>query len=371
MEPRLGRAPCPRALKFASVVRKLAIQPMRNQTRSINPSLSARIGPGSLGMVASFLIACAGVVAGIVAAYLGERGAAADARQTPPAIELRDHAAFQQSQIASLEHTALREGELRPARARLDFPAATLERLAAPKMGRAPAAPKIIIIFDDMGLDETVFEDVMALPGPKTLSFLPYGRDTAELARRARKAGNTIMLHLPMEPIGSDDPGPQALTVDMSERKVEQTLAWNLSRLEGYVGVNNHMGSRFTADERRMRTVLSELNERGLFFLDSVTTNTSAAPQAAKTVGAELYARDVFIDADETEPFVVQQLKRLEDIARETGYAVAIAHPRPATLRAIGPWMTSAPARGFELAPVTALPQLDQKETIDLIASRS
>jgi hypothetical protein len=136
------------------------------------------------------------------------------------------------------------------------------------------------------------------------------------------------------------------------------TLERNLASFEGYVGVNNHMGSKLTQDAAAMQTTLAVLKGRGLFFLDSLTTGKSVAADAGAAVGATVYARDVFVDAGAGAKAIAAQLALVERIAGETGFAVAIAHPRAETLDLLGPWLTSAPSRGFELATVAALANL-------------
>ncbi|MEM8985924.1 MAG: divergent polysaccharide deacetylase family protein [Pseudomonadota bacterium] len=209
--------------------------------------------------------------------------------------------------------------------------------------------PKIAIVIDDVGLDKTAFERVRALPAPLTLSFLPYAKDLPEMTASARAAGHELMVHMPMEPKGDADPGPMALKTGHSTAQLQQLIDWNLSRFEGYVGFNNHMGSRLTADSAAMRIVLTEARERGLVYLDSLTTPDSDAGRIAVTVGAAAISRDVFLDPDATRATVRRQLEDAERIAERTGLAIAIAHPRPETLDILGPWLVSAPARGFDI----------------------
>lgn len=232
------------------------------------------------------------------------------------------------------------------------------ERLIAPLMdsrGTGRRAPRLIVIIDDMGLDRNAFEEIMSLPGPVTLSFLPYARNIQPLVDEASARGDDILLHLPMEPAGSADPGPGSLKIDMKSDELFKALSWNLGRFEGYVGVNNHMGSRFTRNEQAMKRVLSYLDQRGLFFIDSLTTGASVALDAGASVGADVYARDVFLDSEPGRSNVQRQLDLAERIAQKTGYAIVICHPRRDTLDVIGPWLTTAPARGFELATVSSL----------------
>lgn len=220
---------------------------------------------------------------------------------------------------------------------------------------RPMGQPRVVIVFDDVGLDARAFDALMDLPGPLTLSFLPYADDVQRKVNRALSDGNDILLHLPMEPAGASDPGPGALTASMEAGELFAALGDNLGRFEGYAGVNNHMGSKLTRDEQAMKRILAFLDRRGLFFLDSLTTGESRASIAGASVGAEVLVRDVFLDAEPGEEAVRRQLALAERIAEETGYVIAIAHPRADTLAVVGPWLTSAPARGFRLETITSL----------------
>lgn len=241
------------------------------------------------------------------------------------------------------------------------------ERLIAPLMdrrGTGRGAPRLIVIIDDMGLDRNAFEEIMSLPGPVTLSFLPYARNIQPLVDKASAQGDDILLHLPMEPAGNADPGPGSLNIGMKSDELFKALSWNLGRFEGYVGVNNHMGSRFTRNEQAMKRVLAYLDQRGLFFIDSLTTGASVALGAGASVGADVYARDVFLDSEPGRSNVQRQLDLAERIAQKTGYAIVICHPRRDTLDVIGPWLTTAPARGFELATVSSLKKLSDSPLV-------
>ena len=303
---------------------------------------------GNAGLIASIAIAFIGVAIGAIAAYVGEQGASARASREPAAIPA----------APPLEnYYAEREKLVRRA-----LSGAHLERLPSPLAGETPSErPKIIIIFDDMGIDRHGFERALNLPGPLTFSFLPYARGVDKLTRIAAAKGEEIMLHLPMQPDGDEDPGPHALREDMTGAEFIKALEWNLGRFDGYVAVNNHMGSKLTADEAAMKTVLGYLKGKGVFFIDSLTTPDSVARTIGPRLGEQVFARDVFLDAvPESKAAVRQQLDLVERIARETGYAVVICHPHPDTLDVLGPWLATAPMRGFELAPVSALLKIDQ-----------
>ncbi len=219
----------------------------------------------------------------------------------------------------------------------------------------APPQPRIILIIDDMGVDRNAFDRVMDLPGPLTLSFLPYALGVDAMAATAHARGDAVMLHLPMEPLGRADPGPNALLQAMSMEQLELALDWNLTRFDGFSAVNNHMGSRLTRDAAAMEHVLQRLKRRGLLFVDSLTTGESTGLEVGARIGAPVVARDIFLDAEPGRAAVARNLERLETIARERGLAIAIGHPRADTLDMLGPWLTSAPARGFELVTIETL----------------
>jgi len=300
------------------------------------------------GALASFAMAFAGIAIGSLATYVSERGAAAKAATTLPFPDRLADTVAEKAFVAREEIV------------RTLLTGAPLERLPLPDyISRARGKPKIIIILDDMGLDHAAFEDVLELPGPLTLSFLPYAHDVDRLADAARTNGFETMLHLPMQPQGKSDPGPHALQSGMTGTTFIKELEWNLNRFDGYVGVNNHMGSQLTTDEAAMKTVLAYLKHKGLFFLDSVTTGDTVVRSAGAMVGARIFSRDVFLDAEwGSSEAVTRQLALVERIALETGYAVAIGHPNKTTLEVIGPWMTSAPFRGFEIVTVSALEEI-------------
>lgn len=215
----------------------------------------------------------------------------------------------------------------------------------------------IAIVIDDMGLDRKRSLRAVALPAPLTLSWLPYAPDVTQQAAAAHAAGHEILLHTPMQPQGHQNPGPNALLVDLSTDEIRRRVDADLDLLPEAVGLNNHMGSLFTRDARAMAPVIDELKRRGLLFLDSRTTGGSVGASEARDAAVPYAVRDVFLDDVMTVDAVRAQLARVEEIARRRGYAVAIGHPHDATLEALEPWLRSLPARGFVQVPLSAVVQ--------------
>ncbi|MBT5109568.1 MAG: divergent polysaccharide deacetylase family protein [Rhodospirillaceae bacterium] len=219
-----------------------------------------------------------------------------------------------------------------------------------------PGRPMIAIVLDDLGIDQKRSYAAIDLPGPLTLSFIPYGYNLPVMTRTARAAGHELMVHVNMEPIDHGvDPGPNALLTSLKPAEVQRRLNWALSRFEGYTGLSNHMGSRFTVWPDGMEIVLRTLNRRGLLFLDSLTNQRSIGPALARAYKTPYAVRDVFIDHDRTDAFVVKQLALTERLARRNGHAIAIGHPHDVTVNRLKQWLATVESRGFALVPVSAI----------------
>lgn len=239
---------------------------------------------------------------------------------------------------------------------------ATWQRHAVP-VAASDGRPRIVVVIDDLGLNRPATRRTIALPGPLTLSFMSYADGLRALGKAARAAGHEMMLHLPMEPSNRLDPGPKALLLSDNPAQQRANLRWSLDRLDSYVGVNNHMGSAFTADEAGMRLVMSELRRRGLLFLDSRTAADTKGLELAGAFGVPVAERHVFLDHEVSHGYIRDQLSEVEGIARRDGVAIAIGHPYAETLDVLEEWLPSLGERGFQLVPVSAAVRHELEET--------
>lgn len=216
--------------------------------------------------------------------------------------------------------------------------------------------PLIAIVIDDMGLDRARSSKVVALATPLTLSWLPYARDLREQAGAARARGHELMIHVPMEPTSpTQDPGPGALLLRLGRADLQQRLLAALQSFDGYVGINNHMGSRFTAERPGMELVLQTVKDRGLLFLDSRTSPDSVGDQIAQEKAIPSAVRHVFLDDVDSIDNVRAQLLETERLARRQGFAIAIGHPHDNTILGLSQWIPTLPDKGIALAPLTAI----------------
>lgn len=213
--------------------------------------------------------------------------------------------------------------------------------------------PALAIVIDDLGVDLRRTQRAMLLPGPVTLAFMTYGSALDRQTSEATGRGHELLVHVPMQPVGPADPGANALLEGLSEDEVRRRLTWGLDRFSGYVGINNHMGSRFSADAKGMAVVMAELERRRVMFLDSRTTPASKGVITARQANVPAIERNVFLDNVDERGAVLRQLDASEQVARKHGLAVAIGHPRDATLAALESWIPDALARGLEIVPIT------------------
>jgi polysaccharide deacetylase 2 family uncharacterized protein YibQ len=232
------------------------------------------------------------------------------------------------------------------------------EAFAQPVKADRPNAPRIAIVVAGLGISAIGTSDALAkLPGPVTLGFAPYGADIDRLAARARDGGHELLLQVPMEPFDypDNDPGPQTLLTSLSAGQNVERLHWFLSRLQGYVGIANYMGGRFTATESALAPVLREAAKRGLIYVEDGTSPRSLAGQIAGANNLAYAKADLTIDAVPSAGEIDHALTRLEKTARERGVAVGMANALPASIEHIATWAKAAESHGILLVPISAV----------------
>jgi polysaccharide deacetylase 2 family uncharacterized protein YibQ len=227
---------------------------------------------------------------------------------------------------------------------------------APPELPPVRKLPRVAIIIDDLGYDRLLAEKLIGLNAPFTLAILPHSPYKDAIVRMAQARGLELMLHLPMEPVEYPDvnPGLGALITRMGPEELLRVLEDDLDAVSYIKGVNNHMGSRLTASSEQMYQVFSVLKKRGLYFVDSRTTDESICKAAARLFLLPFAQRDVFIDHHQDSAFIRKQLRELVRIALRRGEAVGIAHPHTSTY-AILKEELPALRQQVEIVPASAL----------------
>ncbi len=196
--------------------------------------------------------------------------------------------------------------------------------------------PRIALVIDDMGYHDKIGDALLELHLNLSFAFLPFAPYTQRQLELARHHHRDILLHLPMEATDPKwNPGAGALFVDMPAEELHHTVEEDLAAVPDAIGINNHMGSRFTEDEPAMRTFLSLLRPRHLFFLDSQTSAHSVGYHLAAELGIPALRRNVFLDNEQRKEKIKKQLDALIVLAKKQGIAIGIAHPHQETLDAL------------------------------------
>lgn len=226
-----------------------------------------------------------------------------------------------------------------------------------PPPAAIPAGPLLAIIMDDLGRSTATARTLLAMPQQVTFAILPDEPQALRVAEMAHAAGREVMLHAPMEPQGYPgvNPGRDALLIAHSAAEIRRNFDLLLARVPHVAGINNHMGSRFTEEAGALAPVMESLREKGLYFIDSLTTNRSRVTEVARRYGVPTLRRDLFLDNVAEVEAIAVEVRRLEARARSQGLAVGICHPYPETLEALRRELPGLQARGITFVPVSVL----------------
>ena len=219
------------------------------------------------------------------------------------------------------------------------------------------ARGRLAILLDDVGQKLDLVPTAAALPRPVAFAVLPFLPVSAESATSLYDAGHEIWLHLPMEPENypDADPGPGAVLMSMSPDELRTTVHAALNNIPHVVGVNNHMGSKVTADLRTMTWIMQELKVRNMAFIDSRTTIDTVAEDAARGQGVLVNRRHVFLDNDRDAAAIRRQLEEAVYRCRLEGEIIAIGHLDRVTLQVLAEDLPGVAARGADLVKPSEL----------------
>lgn len=228
-----------------------------------------------------------------------------------------------------------------------------------------PTVSVIAVVIDDLGNSLEEGKRVVALPGPVACSILPHTIDGPRIADLAHAAAKEVLLHLPMESVGEKPLGSGGITLAMTESTVRATVADDLASLPHLSGMNNHEGSLITRHPGPMAWILQTLHAAGAYFyIDSYTTVDSIAYQVAREQQVPSARRNVFLDDVNTEDAVREQWAHLLKLARRDGFALAIGHPRPATLKILEEELPQLSAAKVMLVAPSKIVELQQRHPL-------
>lgn len=209
---------------------------------------------------------------------------------------------------------------------------------------QAASAGKLAIVIDDFGYRPKEENQVLQMPAAISVAVLPDATHAREMAVKAHKTGHEVLIHLPMAPLSKQPLEKNTLTPDMSSTEIARIIQLAAEHVPYAVGLNNHMGSKMTSSLPGMIKVMQVLSHYNYYFLDSMTIGNSQSVKAAQGTGVNVLKRRVFLDDTQNEADIRQQFLRAVKLAERDGYAIAIGHPHPTTVRVLQQMLPHLPA---------------------------
>jgi uncharacterized protein len=229
---------------------------------------------------------------------------------------------------------------------------------ARPPRPAGPSGLRVAIVVSGLGVGANATAEALTrLPAAVTFAFSPYASDVERLVGRARGEGHEILLQVPMEPLDypDNDPGPRTLLTSIGAEQNLDRLHWFMSRCQGYVGIANYMGARFTGNEPAVAPVLGDIAKRGLIYFDDGSSPRSLAIQLSGANNGAFAKANVVLDAVPIGAEIDSALARLETLARAGGVAIGVASVLPVSIDRIAQWAKAAESRGLDLVPISVV----------------
>ena len=231
------------------------------------------------------------------------------------------------------------------------------EALDKPIEKKTPMRGIIAIIIDDFGYrNDHISNGFLELPAKLTYAIIP-GHDHSQLfSKKAYDAGYEIIVHLPMENIGKTYGEEEYVLMSyFQDDEIKSRINNAFDNLPEAIGLNNHQGSRGTADSRVMTLLAGVIKDKKKFFIDSRTTSNSLANSTMRRYNVPTNQRDVFLDNDLDEEKIKTQLYKLADVSERKGIAIGIGHVKPQTLNVLKNEIPVLKQKGFRFEFVSRL----------------
>ncbi|TYQ16266.1 UNVERIFIED_CONTAM: hypothetical protein Cloal_2789 [Acetivibrio alkalicellulosi] len=226
-----------------------------------------------------------------------------------------------------------------------------------------PSTPaKLAIVIDDFGSSRDGVDEMMSIERPLTFAVMPFLDYSQTDAQKAHDRGHEIIIHLPMESVHGKKSwlGSRPVMTDMESSEVMEIVMDSIKSVPYAKGLNNHMGSKATSNEKILASIMDVLSEKDLYFLDSLTTTSPVGKKIAQQKGILYYERDVFLDGQKPKSYIKDQLEKAGEIALKRGYALAIGHVGieggKVTAEAINEMLPEFDKRNIQLVFVSQLP---------------
>jgi polysaccharide deacetylase 2 family uncharacterized protein YibQ len=189
---------------------------------------------------------------------------------------------------------------------------------------------KLAVILDDFGQARSGIDEIMSYEEPITFAVMPLLEYSTEDAENALKNGHEVIIHIPLQSQRNDIAswvGPYVININFTKDEIIKRIDDFCKSMPQAKGANIHMGALGSTDEKVVYAMLSRLNQKNMFFIDSKTHPQSVCEKIAAEIGIPFYENDIFLEIDgHTKEAVKKRLLRAAEIARKTGECMAIGH---------------------------------------------
>ncbi|MAL64613.1 MAG: hypothetical protein CMF94_00770 [Candidatus Marinimicrobia bacterium] len=216
---------------------------------------------------------------------------------------------------------------------------------------------RIAIIIDDFGYrNDYVTDGFLSLKADLTYAVIPGHEHSYFFSEKAQAAGFEVIVHMPMENTGKTYGEEQfVLKTDMDAETIQRRVISAFNQIPSAIGMNNHQGSKASADQRIMSTIARVLKDKKKFFVDSRTTVETIGETTMKIFDVPTASRNVFLDNDDDEEKIATQLMKLVKKSQEKGYAIGIGHVKPKTLNVLKKYIPELQKEGYKFEFVSKM----------------
>ena len=229
--------------------------------------------------------------------------------------------------------------------------------VALPEKPRPEVKGMIGIVIDDFGYrNDEISEGFLNLDANLTYAIIPGHRYSTSFGEKAVDAGYEVIVHMPMENTGKTYGEEDfVLMTKMDNETIIRRLNNALKEIPTAIGMNNHQGSKASADQSVMSNVAKVMKENGLFFLDSRTTVETIGETTMEVFGVPTARRNIFLDNEDDEEKIERQLMKLVKRSEELGAAIGIGHVKPKTLNVLSDQIPKLMKKGYRFEFVSKM----------------
>lgn len=215
----------------------------------------------------------------------------------------------------------------------------------------------IAIVIDDFGYrNDKISDGFLEIDASLTYAIIPGHNYSTSFGEKAVGAGYEVIVHMPMENTGKTYGEEKfVLMTDMDSETIKRRINNAFSQIPSAIGMNNHQGSKASADQHVISNIAEVIKDKGLFFLDSRTTVETIIVTTMELFGVPTAKRNIFLDNEDDEAKIKIQLEKLANKAERDGSAIGIGHVKLKTLNVLKREIPKLQEKGFEFVFVSKL----------------